>query len=146
MEGPTNHYGKLHPQEERYHFTSSWCSIIHQGAVQCQVRDTQEIRRPTTHHFCDARQGQQARETRYDGKENMENMIDLKSNLYTYFQKHIADQLNPTVQEEQKEEEEEIENSSREEKKKEGGEPREDHPEDKKRKRDEKYDEKHSQK
>ena len=57
------------------------------------------------------RQGQQARDTRYDGKENMGNMLDLKSNLYTYVQKHIADQVKPPVQEEQKEEEEENENN-----------------------------------
>ena len=40
--------------------------------------------RPTTYHWCDARQGQQARDTRYDGKENKGNLIGLKSNLYTY--------------------------------------------------------------
>ena len=84
MEGPANHYGKLHPQEERYHSTSSWCSIIRQGAVQCHLRETQEVRRHTTYHLCDARQGQQARDTRYDGKENKGNLIDLKSNLYAY--------------------------------------------------------------
>ena len=99
MEGPTNHYGKLHPQEERYQFTSSWCSIIHQGAVQCHVRETQEVRRPTTNHWCDARQGQQARDTRYDRKENIGNMLDLKSNLDTYVHKHIGEQLKPPVQE-----------------------------------------------
>ena len=42
------------------------------------------VRRPTTYHWCDARQGQKARDTRYDGKENKGNLIDLKSNLYTY--------------------------------------------------------------
>ena len=46
---------------------------------------------------------------RYDGKENMGNMINLESNLDTYIHKHIADQLKPPGQEEQKEDEEEIE-------------------------------------
>ena len=42
------------------------------------------VRRPTTYHWCDARQGQQARDTRYDGKENKGDLIVLKPNLYTY--------------------------------------------------------------
>ena len=46
-------------------------------------RETQEVRRHTTYHFCEAKQGQWARDTRYDGKENKGNLKDLKSNLYT---------------------------------------------------------------
>jgi hypothetical protein len=78
----------------------------------------------------------------------MDHELDLESNLGKQPHKHSADQLKHPVQERVKEEEEEeIEVSSGdEEKRKKDGEPRECHPEDKKRKRDEKYDEKHSQK
>ena len=81
-----------------------------------------------------------------DELDYMGHQLDLEASTVVNVQKHSADQLEPHAQEEVKEEEEEIENSSGEEKKKEGGEPGEGHPEDKKRKRDEKYDEKHSQK
>ena len=81
-----------------------------------------------------------------DELDYMGHQLDLEASTVVNVQKLSADQLEPHAQEEVKEEEEEIENSSGEEKKKEGGEPGEGHPEDKTRKRDEKYDEKHSQK
>jgi hypothetical protein len=87
----------------------------------------------------------------HEHKEELDFMgheLDLESNLGVQAHKHSADQLKPPVQEEvKKEDEEDIEASSgEEEKRKKDGEPGEGHPEDKKRKRDEKYDEKHSQK
>ena len=149
MEGPTNHYGKLHPQEERYHSTSSWRSIIRQGAVQSHERETQVVRRYTTYHWCDARQGQQARDKKYDGKENKGNLIDLKSNLYMYVRQRPVRKTHARQTSARQGSVTHARQSfaihRRKRKKKDGGSGKS-HPEDKTRKWDEKYDEKHSQK
>ena len=102
----------------------------------------------------DARQGQQARDTRYDRKENKGNLIDLKSNLYTYVRQTP---VNKTHARQTSARQGSVRQGSvthvrqsfakhvRKRQKKDGGSGKS-HPEDKTRKRDEKYDEKHSQK
>ena len=97
----------------------------------------------------DTRQGQQARDTRYDGKENKGNLKDLKSNLYTYVRQRPVRKSHARQTSARQGSVTHARQSFaihvRKRKKKYSGSEMS-HPEDKTRKRDEKYDEKHSQK